>query len=518
MQLATTYPDSLSSVMACLLAVAWRLLIATASLMHILFWRSVVTGESSSSSSSLTTTAATGWIGTTMRDVYSLLFTVTEVVTMIPLVAAAVWLLLLLRRRPRSSSCDDNGSALNVQPIIEHVSRATNAEYPESNSSHSFSSSLNHVELGAAGPEKDGLMIVAAADPLNQVATYRCVTVAQIAAARGTFSTRQVWGATLLSWGSTMLLVEMTLESVLLLSQTMVGSEDTHDIYKWGMHACVMYSFCTAMSVETSTLYRLARWLLLAACPTGSAIAVWQLGSLWTMHTAEESGVWALTFIVLLVVRALAGLLQTAGVILLNDTEPISCLSDEASPGSSSRTDAALSAAQKRASNALLAVFLPSLVAYVVTTTLSGNCLAPMISPMLPPPYEMTMSSSSSAPCDKPMTSMGHDMDLMLMQNIPGLGLFFHFGLVAILFAYQGIQMGVAAYKPSLALASLIIGHVGLLSMTSLLWDTVQTHGWTDLSTDDVVRRVSLLTWSLSAGYLSHCLHRFLKLRLEPLA
>jgi hypothetical protein len=505
-QLATTYPHSLSSVMACLLAVSWRLLIATASLLHILFWRSA-TGESSSST-------ATGWIGSTTRDVYSLLFTVTEVVTMIPIVAAAVWLLLLLRRPRPSCGDDDDGSTLNVQPNVQ-ASRATTTECPESDSVHNFSSSLNHAELGAAVPEKDGLMIVAAADPLNQVATYRCVTVAQIAAARGSFSARQVWGATLLSWGSLALLAEMTLESILLLSQTMVGSEATHDIYKWGMHACVMYSFCTAMSVETSTLYRLARWLLLAACPTGSALAIWQLGSLWTTSSADESDVWALTFIVLLVVRALAGLLQTAGVMLLNDTEPVSSLPNESPPSSSSRTDAALSAAQKRVSNALLAVFLPSLVAYVATTTLSGNCLAPMISPMLPPPDEMHMSSS--APCDTPMTSMGHDMDLMLMQNMPGLGLFFHFGLVAILFAYQGIQKGVAAYKPSLALASLIIGHVGLLTMSSLLWDTVQTHGWTDLSTDDVVRRVALLTWSLSAGYLSHCLHRFLKMRLEPL-
>jgi hypothetical protein len=507
-QLATTYPHSLSSVMACLLAVSWRLLIATASLLHILFWRSA-TGESSS-------LTATGWFGSTTRDVYSLLFTVTEVVTMIPIVAAAVWLLLLLRR-PRPScgdDDDDDGSTLNVQPNVQ-ASRATTTECPESDSVHNVSSSLNHAELGAAVPEKDDLMIAAAADQLNQVATYRCVTVAQIAAARGSFSTRQVWGATLLSWGSLALLAEMTLESILLLSQTMVGSEATHDIYKWGMHACVMYSFCTAMSVETSTLYRLARWLLLAACPTGSAIAIWQLGSLWTTNSADESDVWALTFIVLLVVRALAGLLQTAGVVLLNDTEPVSSLPNEASPSSSTQSDVALSAAQKRSSNALLAVFLPSLVAYVVTTTLSGNCLAPMISPMLPPPVEMSMSSA--ALCDTPMTSMGHDMDLMLMQNMPGLGLFFHFGLVAILFAYQGIQKGVAAYKPSLALASLIIGHVGLLSMSSLLWDTVQTHGWTDLSTDDVVRRVALLTWSLSAGYLSHCLHRFLKMRLEPL-
>jgi len=104
-------------------------------------------------------------------------------------------------------------------------------------------------------------------------------------------------------------------------------------------------------------------------------------------------------------------------------------------------------------------------------------------------------------------------MDFVLNKNWPGLGLFFHFGMLIVIGAVDGLSTGSPSYKPSLAIASLFAGHVTLLIFVSLSWDVLQTDCWEVLSVADVLRRMVLLLWMVASGYLFVCLDRHWRLR-----
>ena len=97
------------------------------------------------------------------------------------------------------------------------------------------------------------------------------------------------------------------------------------------------------------------------------------------------------------------------------------------------------------------------------------------------------------------------------------MGLFFHFGLVAVIFAYDGLRKSMPSYKPSLAFAVLCLGHVAFLISIDLLWDLLQTRFWYSLTVGDMVQRMLLILTTICAGYLSACLYRLRQLRLIKL-
>lgn len=497
-QLAATYPGDIATLTACILAVSWRLLISTASFLHILFWRSATTLPSATS---------TTWFGSSQRDISSTIFTVVEVVSMTFMLASSVWLFLLCRRvngKPTYSSCFEGDINLGgCHPSNEEV--GATYRHNEDRCASRDNANADHAELGHASTalENDGLVKL----EIGEVATFCCTTLTQISNS-GRFSARQQCGALLLSIGSTMLLTEMTMECLLLLSQFMVGSDETHDLYKWGMHSCIMYTFCTYMCVESTYVYQRARSLLGFACPLGTIVACWQLWFfLSPVSPNTKLDAWSIVTMLLLTTRAASGLVQIAGLFFLNNTEPCIVATVPTTREVTAAEVDLLSNARSRSANSLYLVFIPTLLAYVATTALSGNCFAPMISLMLPLD-DMVLKS-----CEM-LDSMG-SMDLMLMQNTPGLGVFFHFGLVVVFFAFDGIKYTPPSYKPSLVIAMLVAGQLFIFSFASLLWDTLQTQLWSSLSIDDVVRRVVLLAWSLAAGYMSFCLRQLWKLRLQ---
>lgn len=478
-QLAATYPADAAAVAGAGLVAAWRLSATVASLHH----------------DHQHDHRDDPWFATALVG--------TEIATMaLVLVAAAVCAgsQMPYRLSPAAASTATNTPT--------HLMRSYNDDTSDDGDAgkcglpHS-DDVCDQLEDGGA-VEKDG---VARDD--ETVARFDCVTVSRIAAS-DSYSRRQRWGAQFMSVGSLVLLAEMTAESCLLQSQTLVGSPAAHAIYKWGMHACVMYAFCTSMSVVWPSVYQWgARPLLALACPTGSVVALWQLSVLMQQRAVGdgEMDVWSTAVAVLFVVRAVCGVLQTVGVVLLNDTEP--CHDHHQSPSvpESNSGNAALSLARARAERALYWTFVPAVAAYMLVSVLySGSQV--MTHTMAPPSF-------SSLPQDG--SCLAADMDLMLVPSMPGLGLYFHFGLVGILFVYDGIQKSVPTFKPSLVLATLCIGHIALLTLVDLLWDLEQSQFWSSLSTEDVVRRILLLLWSLSSSYLALSLHRLSKLRLLPL-
>jgi hypothetical protein len=88
---------------------------------------------------------------------------------------------------------------------------------------------------------------------------------------------------------------------------------------------------------------------------------------------------------------------------------------------------------------------------------------------------------------------------------------------VLILFTYDGIQTSPPTYRPSLYLASMWAANLAVVLFTDLVWDAIQTEWYTSdaLSTLDVMRRILLLLWSISSGYLAGCLVRLWNLRVQ---
>jgi hypothetical protein len=152
--------------------------------------------------------------------------------------------------------------------------------------------------------------------------------------------------------------------------------------------------------------------------------------------------------------------------------------------------------------------------------------LEPNISPMIP---SMMIPSSSSSLCSDDtsnqssnnsmnMNMEGNGNGFMLMPNVPGLGLYFHFGLVLLLFVYDGIQRTVPIYAPSLFLATISTYHLAILLGTDVLvWDVLQTNFYTTISftNREVIQRMIQLLWSIVTGCLAYSLHQFWNLRVR---
>ena len=289
LQAASIYHNDVGSVAVAAVVTAWRWLVSLASFVYI-----------------VTTTRTI--------PVASIFFTVTECLTMIPILAAS---LHLLRRACFPS---DNTNYIHVDD---------NNNNGNSDDDKSDVESDNKMQIVVVELENDGLMKQRQEKECSRVpgsntsiVRFRCTTVSQIAAS-GRYTPRQKRGARALSFGSIGLLIGLTLESVLLLSQSLVGSNFSHDIYKWGMHVSVMYLFCCHMSVEPVTLYRTCtRPLLALACPVGALLALWQLSILFQTGAQDDDDPWSVTVGFLFVFRAACQLLQTVGVFLLNDAEP----------------------------------------------------------------------------------------------------------------------------------------------------------------------------------------------------
>jgi hypothetical protein len=388
------------------------------------------------------------------RDSFSLLYTSLEMISMVPIFVAA---LLLMR-----DICRAEGKTTGYKPVGNG----------ESN------------------------MDEAALDGVVEVETrFHCPTLVQIATS-DRYSSRQNRGAGLLCIGTAALLLEFTIECVAMLRQQFVGTGMAHDVWKWGMHVCSIYLFCAIMSVETPSIYSRTRVLLAIACPVGSLVGLWQL---WTLSQYAEDGMddpWTRLVTCLLGLRILCGLTQTLGLTILQDTEPVT----DVVSNYCKAPDHELASSQRRANFALYKLYLPSFVAFVVGVAVTSNCSEPMVSTMIP-------SESCSAT----------KMDFVLNQNWPGLGLFFHFGMLIVIGAGDGLSTGSPSYRPSLAIACLFAGHVAGLLFVSFAWDVLQTDGWDVLSVPDVLRRLVLFLWMVASGYLFMCLRRHWKLRVLPL-
>jgi hypothetical protein len=175
-------------------------------------------------------------------------------------------------------------------------------------------------------------------------------------------------------------------------------------------------------------------------------------------------------------------------------------------------------------------LFIPIMVVYIAMSVSyhhhdgnSGMCFVePNISPMIPSTMP-TASCSGTTTNNNNNSSMNDEqngMGFMLMPNIPGLGMYFHFGLVLLLFIYDGIQRTVPTYAPSLFLATISTYHLALVLGTDvLLWDALQTQLYTSISFTnlEIVQRVVQVLWLLVSGYLAYSLHQFWNLRVTAL-
>ena len=254
-----------------------------------------------------------------------------------------------------------------------------------------------------------------------------------------------------------------------------------------GMHICVMYIFCTVMCVETSFIYNKARKLLMAACPSGSLVALWQLATLLRYTDDIRKDTFGQLVAVLLSIRIASGFIQTVGLFQLKDLRGleleiagVSCM--EKVPSS------VLNLRLKQLRSSLFCFYLPMMVVYIFVFALLGNCHLPLV--------------SNSIFSDREECSHGSSADLNLAQNWPGMGLFFHYGMITVIFTANGARKGKPSYAPSLHIASLFSIHVFALIFAHLCWDAMQTDLWHGVSGVDWLRRVLVIGWMVVSGVL----------------
>lgn len=245
------------------------------------------------------------------------------------------------------------------------------------------------------------------------------------------FSVRQRRGAFLVWISSGCLLFEMTFECLMLLQYSTVVAGFGGEVYQWGMHVCAMYLFCAHMSVNSSHVYERARWLMAIACPGGTAIACWQIWILCSSNV-DDFDRQTKAAMVLFLIRALCGIFQCVGISLLTTTEPeIDFIASEV--GASVELERRL----QRSSFILYYVFIPCLFLAIVEEAYSASCSEPFLSPTTP--------------------ECVHDFYLLAL-TWPGLGTFFHFGGLLVIFASDSLLY--ASYPPSLAIATLFAGQL----------------------------------------------------------
>lgn len=358
--------------------------------------------------------------------------------------------------------------------------------------------------------------------------TFTCPTLRQMSTSPQ-FATSKRRGACILWLSTTLLFIGMTIECIFMMKVYLMNVNMIYDIYKWGMHVAAMYLFNAIMCVASPEIYSRARPLLMITSPTGTAIAVWQLWIL-RMHENEAvlQGFEAQCVQFLFALRALAGLGQLIGLIVLKDIEidNVAALAkspqmvggkmvlasysiDEMDEQGLGQSIIDLSAKTKFV---LLKMYVPSMYIHGFLVAVVGNCSDPMISPTTP--------SSRLTDCEE---NGAIASSFVLAQNWPGIGLFFHFGMLLVIFAFDGIQTPSPTYKPGLAISCLFSFHICLLLASSMMLRILQRF-WGDSVHDDfgsltlldVISTLTMVAWMVSSGYLSLLLHRLWKLRVRP--
>ena len=364
LQLSMIYPHSATCCMGSIIVAGWKLLLNTISLSNVL-------------------STATVW---TIRTRYSLIYTLYDILLMIPILWSALYLYFYdsnpprhsptkgtLRRRREddtttttsctthnSGSSSHDGSILyeededaafvtlgvvpkhpNEDEVMDiHTNRSTrNMPYY---SIEEGMTKVDHERLSSSNDIHDD------GDDPSDISTFECRTTFQIASSSSSssssfttssslytkqshpqqphhqYSSRQQYGAKFLSYGSLVLWIGMTLESMVLQSQSLLFiNHAKYDLYKWGLHLCVMFTFTTVMCMnvgDMSYYERYSRPILLLACPAGSLIAMYQSYNLWN-NTSHMDVMSSIVFI-LFIVRCICGIIQTMGVYLLNTVRP----------------------------------------------------------------------------------------------------------------------------------------------------------------------------------------------------
>ena len=266
-----------------------------------------------------------------------------------------------------------------------------------------------------------------------------------------------------------------------------------------GMHVCVMHIFCAVMCVETPFIYHKARKLLIAACPSGSLVALWQFSTVLRYTPDIRKDAFGQVAACLLAVRALSGIVQLAGLFQLTTLQPtVSEAMSNNTPSVASEKNAVIKTRLGQLRLVLWGFYVPTMAVYIFAFSLLGNCHPPMISSSIVSPACLSTA-------------------LSLAQNWPGMGLIFHYGMIIVIFAANGAQEGSPTYKPSLNIASLFSVHVSVLIAVHLCWDVVQSDFWSILSVGDVWRRILVVLWMLASLVLWFCCERVLDVRLGPI-
>ena len=326
--------------------------------------------------------------------------------------------------------------------------------------------------------------------PNEHVRQIKSLSMLQISKS-SIYSSRQRRGAFIVWISSACLLFEMTVECLMLLQFSVIIGGFAAEVYQWGMHICAMYLFCTHMSVNSPEVYCRARWLMAVACPGGTVIAVWQLWVLisYTTTTTTTTTTTPHDFdtptrfaILMFLVRAICGIGQCIGLALLQTTEPES----ETVESDSTEASVELESRLKQAWFVLFKLFIPTLFMKIVADAYFSSCGEPLISPTTP----------------------GCVQDFYLLaKSWPGLGTFFHFGVLLVIFASDAL-LG-AAYPPSLAIATLFSAHVTILLAGDLIINTFLLDGSTTALHEIILK----VMWMLSVGCLWLSLHRLWKWR-----
>lgn len=253
------------------------------------------------------------------------------------------------------------------------------------------------------------------------------------------------------------------------------------------------------MCVETPFIYHKARKLLIAACPSGSLVALWQLSTVLRFTSDIRKDFFGQAAVCLLILRALSGLAQTVGLFQLSTLQPVSSKTVSIIPSITSDRNSVIKARLRELRIVLWGLYVPTMAVYIFVFSLLGNCHEPMVSPSIASP---TCSGSQSTA-------------LSLAPNWPGMGLVFHYGMIIVISTAGGADESSPNYKPALNIASLFSVHVSVLILVHLFWDFGQSDFWSVLSVGEVVRRLLVLLWMLVSLFLWFCCERVLKVRLD---
>jgi hypothetical protein len=435
---AVTFPGDGSCVSGAGLIALWRVIVDVAALHQIaLSW---AISEPGSPFNTLLTN----------RKVWGMLHTSLDLLVMIPVLVTSIYLLCIMRQNRQSRDRQLDAEELPKPERLNSDAR---------------------INEGSTN---------------DQCLTLRHIVVSS------RYDRMQRWGAMLLYLGTIVLLLEMSVECMLLTFCYSMDSVATHDTWRWGMHVCAMYIFVAVMAVETNGIYQQTRVLLLLASPMGSLVALWQIRTLRDDTQPQDS---TGSFVcVMFAVRAICGLVQTAGLVLLHSLKPWRRL-EQAQQG----TEASgiyvdrIEARRKLARFILERVYLPSFGAFLGTTAFfRSGCKVPMISAAFPASDVDSCDVSSAA--------------FPIARYWPEFGLVFHFGLLTVIFSSVGIYGNALDkyYKPSPAIASIFAWHLSLLISASLIHDFVSANG---LSTASMCQRLALVVLLFASASLALVTH-----------